>query len=163
MFTCFQVLFLFQNSKTKLNRLHTSNSPRMMHAHPSVHCSDVKVLPFQPSYSHSKVSLEIIGLPVWPHTKKVKIHKLSKTFIDLFMFYRLLRPWKRQIISPKLPKTVGTLLRRGGGGDGCSSRNRSNSSSNSSSRSSIRSESDRIAAMYSSAFRKRKPLIMITI
>ena len=99
--------FFFLNSKTKFDGILTW-SPLIYHRWQmyTFYSSNGKVLLFhdynlcQPKYK----AVKLVTLKVrdsWLFTW----HKLSKTFVESFIFQSLLKPWKEHTIFPKLSKT----------------------------------------------------------
>lgn len=94
---------------------------QVLHACPPLHSPRVKVLPCCYNLhiitnSHSmKLSSYLFWIQSGHHRHdswawEVKLHKLSKTSITVFVFHRLSGPWWWQIIIPKVSKTCWNFV-----------------------------------------------------
>ena len=114
------LIFFFQNSKTKFDRL-LMHSPLIqymwytctfhltvqstVHIHLKVHmpkhCHYMKIIYISHRMKiYSQLFSKSVNCCLFCLIPEDKIHKLSKTSVELFIFHRLLRPWKWQIIFP---------------------------------------------------------------
>ena len=112
--------FSFQNSKTKFDRF-LMHSPLIqymwytctfhltvqstVHIHLKVHmpkhCHYMKIIYISHRMKiYSQLFSKSVNCCLFCLIPEDKIHKLSKTSVELFIFHRLLRPWKWQIIFP---------------------------------------------------------------
>ena len=107
----FRLFSLSQNSKTKLYKLLSFNSPDMIHVNCSLHSSDAKVLLFP--FQEQNLFQPNFKVFMACYSQFDKSQNSQNLITPVFIFRSLSRPWKWQLIFRKYLKASKTYRNPG--------------------------------------------------